>query len=332
MLRLHDPLYLILALLPLMLYLIKEFYEKRRVRGLFHPSFLVISKLPGSIPKNMVRMPQYIFLFAFIPFAIALARPQSGFQEHEVTTEGIDIMICMDISSSMAAEDFQPKNRVSVSKDVIADFIKERHGDRIGLITFAGLPFLRCPLTTDYSLVDGIVKDMDYVKREEIDGTAIGDALASAGKRLSTSKAKSKVVIILTDGENNRGQISPEESAKLIEQMKIRIYTVGIGTDQPVPYPIIDANGNVHHQLLKLGFNEESLKKIAAIANGLYFNAQNRESLKNVFENINKLEKSKATVKQYTIYEETFYPFIVGGAILLLLDLIIRLFIIRIVP
>jgi len=262
-------------------------------------------------------VPPVLGLMVLTAFILALARPYQTLGRTEVTTEGVAIMICMDISGSMRAEDFQPSNRMDVARSVVADFVRRRGEDRLGLVTFAGVPFLRCPLTRDRETLLTLVRGMETVMRSELDGTAIGDALVSAGKRLIHAPEVSKVVILVTDGDNNRGRIDPLQAADLLAAQPVRVHVVGIGSTGPVPYPIPGPGGKVSYQFVQIGFNEEVLRSIAARADGVYYNATDAEGLQRVFAAIDELERSKVVSEGYVTRRELF-PLPLGGGVLLL--------------
>ena len=250
---------------------------------------------------------------AFAAAVLALARPAIRTARTQVTTEGVAIMVCLDVSGSMIAEDFQPNNRIDVAKTVLSDFVRKRPNDRLGLITFAAVPFLRCPLTLDHRTLLSIVEEVNAVNRPDLDGTAIGDALVAAGKRLLSAPEKSKVIILLTDGENNRGQFDPLQAARLLKDHKIRVDAVGIGSKGVVPYPIADENGRKTYQYVHIGFNEETLREIAHITDGVYFSASDAGALSKIFQAIDRLERSKITSSGYVRYRDLFlYPLAVA--------------------
>lgn len=253
---------------------------------------------------------------AFIALIIALARPQSSLSWQNSTTEGIDIMIASDISGSMLAEDFKP-NRLEAGKNIAIDFIKDRPDDRIGLVIFSGESFTQCPLTIDHDVLINLYKD---IKNGMIDdGTAIGMGLATAVNRLKESEAKSKVIILLTDGSNNTGSIPPITAAEIAKQFNIRVYTVGLGTKGFAPYPVQTPFG-VQYQRIPVDVDEGTLTKIATITGGKYFRATNNETLKNIYQQIDKMEKAKIDVTQYHKKTELFLPFAVMALLFLLLE------------
>nr|WP_256484255.1 VWA domain-containing protein [Mucilaginibacter flavidus] len=250
----------------------------------------------------------------------ALARPQSSLSWQNSTTEGIDIVIASDISGSMLAEDFEP-NRMEAGKNIAIDFIKNRPNDRIGLVIFSGESFTQCPLTIDHDVLINLFKD---IKNGMIDdGTAIGMGLATAVNRLKESDAKSKVVILLTDGSNNTGSIPPITAAEIAKQFNIRVYTVGLGTKGMAPYPVQTPMG-IQYQRVPVDVDEVTLGKIADITGGKYFRATNNSTLKNIYEQIDKLEKAKIDVTQYHKKTEMFLPLVVITLLLLLLEFVLK--------
>ncbi|MFD2146612.1 vWA domain-containing protein [Mucilaginibacter antarcticus] len=253
---------------------------------------------------------------AIIALVVALARPQTSLSWQNSTTQGIDIVIASDISGSMLAEDFKP-NRLEAGKNIAIDFIKNRPDDRIGLVIFSGESFTQCPLTIDHSVLINLFAD---IKNGMInDGTAIGMGLATAVNRLKDSEAKSKVVILLTDGSNNSGSIPPITAAEIAKQFNVRVYTVGLGTKGFAPYPVQTPMG-VQYQRAAVDIDEPTLTKIARITGGKYFRATNNEALKNIYEQIDKMEKAKIDVTQYNKKTELFFPFAFIGLLFLVLE------------
>lgn len=257
---------------------------------------------------------------ALIALIVALARPQSSLSWRNTTTEGIDIMIASDISGSMLAEDFQP-NRLEAGKQIAIDFIKARPNDRIGLVVFSGESFTQCPLTIDHDVLINLYADIHNGMIQ--DGTAIGMGLATAVNRLKDSQAKSKVVILLTDGSNNTGSIPPITAAEIAKQFNVRVYTVGIGKNGYALYPVQTPLG-VQYQKLKADIDEVTLKKIADITGGRYFRATDNDALKGIYERIDQLEKAKIDVTQFHKKTELFWPFAFIALFFLLLEFIIR--------
>lgn len=251
----------------------------------------------------------------------ALARPQTSLSWQDVTTEGIDIMIALDVSGSMLAEDFKP-NRLEASKQVAMDFISERPYDRIGLVVYAGESFTQCPLTTDH---DVLLNLFDNIQNGMIeDGTAIGMGLATSVNRLKDSKAISKVAILLTDGSNNRGNIPPITAAEIAKEFGVRVYTIGVGSNGTAPTPFKDQYGRIQYQNVPVRIDEKTLKEIADIADGAYFRATDKNDLEDIYQAIDKLEKSKIEVTEYKKKSEWFWPFAIVALAFLLLEFIFR--------
>lgn len=283
-----------------------------------------ISTTEGFTNSPLVIFRHSLILFRIIGVAaliVALARPQTSLSWQDVTTEGIDIAIAIDISGSMLAEDFKP-NRLEASKQVAMDFISERPYDRIGLVVYAGESFTQCPLTTDH---DVLLNLFDGIKNGMIeDGTAIGMGLATSVSRLKDSDAISKVVILLTDGSNNRGSIPPVTAAEIAKKFGIRVYTVGVGSNGMAPTPFQDQFGRTQYQNVEVKIDEKTLKEIADITDGQYFRATNKESLESIYKEIDQLEKSKIEVTEYKNKSEKFVPFARLALILLLMEFLLR--------
>lgn len=260
---------------------------------------------------------------------IAIARPQTSSQDEKVEKEGIDIIISMDISGSMEACDFKP-NRLEAAKNVASEFIQARENDRIGIVLFAGESFTQCPLTTDRAT---LVNLMTQVKNGIIDdGTAIGMGLANAVARIKDSDAKSKVVILLTDGMNNLGEIEPVSAAEIAATYGVRVYTIGVGTNGYAPYPTTDIWGHKIYEQMKVEIDEATLQKIAKITDGKYFRATNNQALKNVYEQIDKLEKTKMLSMTISHANDLFHPFLLCALILMALNILIRITIGSVIP
>tara|TARA_B110000459_G_C16622347_1_gene502565 strand:+ start:964 stop:1962 length:999 start_codon:yes stop_codon:yes gene_type:complete len=258
---------------------------------------------------------------AVVTLITALARPQTSLSWQDVTTEGIDIAIALDVSGSMLAEDFKP-NRLEASKQVAMDFISERPYDRIGLVIYAGESFTQCPLTTDHAVLLNLFDDIKNGMIE--DGTAIGMGLATSVSRLKDSKAISKVAILLTDGSNNRGSIPPVTAAEIAKEFGIRVYTVGVGSNGSARMPMQDQFGRTVYQNVEVKIDEKTLKEIADITDGKYFRATNKKSLEAIYKEIDKLEKSKIEVTEYKKKSEKFVPFALLAACLLLIEFLLR--------
>jgi Ca-activated chloride channel family protein len=286
---------------------------------------LRMSAIKGFLPKksryNQLRHYHVVLtVLALIFLIIALARPQTAFSWQNSTTEGIDIVIATDISGSMLSEDLKP-NRLEAGKNIAIDFIKDRPDDRIGLVVFSGESFTQCPLTIDHDVLINLFKGISNGMIE--DGTAIGMGLATAVNRLKDSEAKSKVVILLTDGSNTTGSIPPATAAEIAKKMNVRVYTVGVGTKGFAPYPVQTPFG-IQYQQVPVTIDEATLSNIANITGGKYFRATNNEKLKQIYQQIDKLEKAKIAVTQYHKKTEAFLPFAVAALVLIVLQFLIK--------
>jgi Ca-activated chloride channel family protein len=317
-----DPQFLLLLLL---LPLFGWWYWRRhqRLGGTIRYSNLDLLK---NLPQPSNYLPKHLLfglrLLAIALIIIALARPQSGHTEEEVTTEGIDIVITLDISGSMLAEDFKPKNRIEAAKLVAEQFISGRRSDRIGMVVFSARSFTQCPLTLDYGVLINFLKKVEVGMIKE-DGTAIGLGIANAVDRLHNSKAKSKVIILLTDGRNNMGEIDPLTAARVAQAFNTRIYTIGVGTHGEALYPVQDPFFGKRYVRMPVDIDEETLTKIAQITDGKYFRATDRQSLEKVFAEIDKLEKTKIEVKQFTRYRELFVGWLAMAMGVLVLEIVL---------
>jgi Ca-activated chloride channel homolog len=285
-------------------------------------------KAPKTIRHYLRHLPFVLEMAAILFFIIALARPQSTTKWENVTTEGIDIVVALDISTSMLAMDFQP-NRVEAAKKVAMEFISGREHDRMGLVVFAGEAFTQCPLTTDRAVLLNLFGDIKTGLIE--DGTAIGNGLATAVARLKDSNAISRVIILLTDGENNRGEVAPLTAAEIAKTYGIRVYTVGVGTMGMAPYPVQTAFGTQIQQM-EVKIDENMLKQIAQITDGKYFRATNNLKLAEIYKEIDRLERSKIDVKEYSQRTEEFLPFALAGLLLLVAGLFLKLTLFRNIP
>jgi Ca-activated chloride channel family protein len=271
--------------------------------------------------KNLFRHIPFIFrLLAVACIIIALARPQTKNDEQRAEGEGLDIVLCIDVSGSMTAQDFTP-NRMEAAKKVAADFVDRRLTDRIGIVIFSGESFTQCPITTDKAVLRSAIESIRNGLLE--DGTAIGDGLSTSTDRLRTSKSKSKVVILLTDGENNGGLIGPTNAKEIAKAFGIRVYTIGVGTDGYAPFPIKTEMGVIIQQQ-KVTIDEKLLKEIAGETGGKYFRAKDNNSLEEVYKEIDTLEKSKVEISTLTRFTEKFFPFVMIALGLLLLEVIVR--------
>ena len=259
---------------------------------------------------------------------IVLARPQSVNKWQDVNTEGIDIIIALDISGSMLAQDFKP-DRIEASKAVATEFISGRPTDRIGLVVYSAESFTQCPLTTDHAVLINLFHDIKSGMIE--DGTAIGMGLANAVSRLKDSKAKSKVIILLTDGVNNRGSIAPLTAAEIARTFNIRVYTIGVGTQGTAPAPVQTPYG-VQIKQVPVEIDEQILRQIASITDGKYFRATNNQKLVEIYKEIDQMEKSKIDIREYSKKEEEYLAFGLSAVIFLLLEIIIRKTVLKNIP
>jgi Ca-activated chloride channel family protein len=285
-----------------------------------------LEKVPKSYKYYFLHVPFALRMLAFAFLIIVLARPQSTDNWSNQNIEGIDIMMVIDVSGSMLAEDLRP-NRIEAAKTVGTEFISARTNDNIGLVVFAGESFTQCPLTTDkaalINLLNAVHSDM-----MESSNTAIGMGLANAVNRLKESSAKSKVVILLTDGSNNTGEIDPLTAAELAKTFGIRVYTIGVGTRGSAPYPVQTPFGT-RRQMIEVDIDEGTLRKISGMTDGKYFRATDNKSLKAVYEEIDKLEKTKIQVREYSKKQEEYLPFAIAALILLILEILLRNTILR---
>jgi Ca-activated chloride channel family protein len=279
--------------------------------------------------KNFLRPVLFVLRLLTLCFlVVALARPQTRNDEQLVNGEGIDIVLCLDISGSMLAQDFTP-NRMEAAKNVASEFIDHRPTDRIGLVIFSGESFTMCPLTTDRNVLKSQLFSVQSGLLE--DGTAIGSGLATGVDRLRNSPSKSKVIILLTDGENNGGLIDPNTAKEIAKSVGVKVYTVGMGTEGFAPVPVQTASGVVM-QREKVNIDEKLLTQIATETGGRYYRAKDNESLKGIYDEINQLEKSKIEVSTIRRYTEQFFPFALAAAICLMLELLLRWTVLRKFP
>lgn len=316
--RLDHPGFLfLLLLLPLLLW-----YLAQKNSGRICFSDLSIGR--QIAPSFWVRSLPFLNFARFLVIVLmifALTRPQSSHSREQITSEGIDILLLLDISGSMRAEDFKPDNRLHAAKAVIHDFLDNRQNDRIGLVVFAGESFTQCPLTLDYQVLGNLLLNVKIGMLE--DGTAIGDALANATNRLRHSTAKSKIAILLTDGENNTGTIDPLTAAQAAKALGIKVYTIGMGKEGGAFIPYHDPIFGLQYSTTRTYVDEETLKQIAEITDGRYFRATDNQKLSEIYEEINQLETTKIEVTEYTRYKElAAYPLFLA-TLLLMLEIIL---------
>lgn len=286
-----------------------------------------------SYKNYLIHVPFALRVLTFLLLIIVMARPQTNNSWKNTETEGIDIMLCVDVSTSMLAEDLKP-NRLEAAKDVASEFIAGRPNDNIGLTIFAGEAFTQCPMTTDHAVLLNMFHSLktDMAQKGMIqDGTAVGMGIANAVSRLKDSKAKSKVVILLTDGTNNLGDISPMTAAEIAKSFGIRVYTIGVGTNGTAPYPM-PVGGRIQYMNIPVEIDTKTLAAIADKTNGEFYRATDNKTLEEVYQNIDKLEKTKMSVKQYSKRYEAYATFAWTAAISLLLELLLRLTILKKIP
>ncbi len=289
-----------------------------------------VKRAPKSWRYYLRHIPFILRCAALALIVIAMARPQSAEHNSKTNSEGIDIVLAVDASTSMLAKDFVP-DRLSVAKEVGAEFIADRTGDRIGIVVFAGESFTQSPLTTDQSSLQTMIGRIRSGVIE--DGTAIGNGLATSINRLRESDAKSKVIILLTDGVNNRGEISPLTAAQIAKEMGIKVYTIGVGKQGTAPYPVFDERGReVDVVNMKVEIDENTLRQIAELTGGEYFRATNKQTLEAIYDNINTLEKSLVEVENFTIHHEEYLIFVLWALTALFLEFIIDRIVLKRIP
>lgn len=285
-------------------------------------------KAGGRSVLGVIRhLPFLLRTIALVMIIIAIARPRSSTKMDKIDTEGIDIVLAMDVSTSMLARDFTP-DRISAAKDIAIEFISQRPSDRMGIVVFAGESYTQCPLTTDRATLINMMKEIETGLIE--DGTAIGNGLATAVARMQNSDAKSRVVILLTDGVNNSGEITPQTAADIAKTYGIRVYTIGVGANGTAPYPVMTPWG-VQMQNVEVEIDENLLKNIAETTGGRYFRATDNTKLSEIYSEINKMEKARTTIDSFPIYKELFTGFALIALACLLLEVLIS-FILRRLP
>jgi len=317
----HPGYFYLLLLIPAAL--IWYIYRHNRVQGdLRIPEiapFIKMRKGPRVIFRHV---PFILRLIVFALLIVVLARPQSTNKWEDETVEGIDIMLALDVSNSMLAGDFSP-NRIEASKDVANDFVSGRTNDRIGLVLFGGESFTQCPLTTDHVVLLNLLKDVNVGMIAD-QSTAIGLGLANAVKRLKDSNARSRVIILVTDGQNNAGSIDPLTAAEIARTFGIRVYTIGVGTHGTAPFPYRNVFGDLVYTQVKVDIDEPMLKQIAELTNGDYFRATSNQKLKDIYAEIDQLEKTKIDVKKYARKHEEYRQFAIAALVLLVLEILLR--------
>ena len=326
-----EYLFLLLLIIPYLIWYVM--YRKKSEPTIRMSDTFAFKYAPKSWRVRLMPLQLLLRIATFTLLVMVLARPQTSNSWNNKSVEGIDIMLAMDVSTSMLAEDLKP-NRIEAAKAVASEFIIGRPNDNIGLSIFAGEAFTQCPMTTDHTSLLNLLQNVrtDIAARGLIsDGTAIGMGLANAVTRLKASKAKSKVVILLTDGSNNMGDISPMTAAEIAQSLGIRVYTIGVGTNKVAPYPMPVAGG-VQYVNMPVEIDTKMLADIAAATEGDFYRATNTAELKKIYKEIDRLEKSKLNVKKFSKRYEAYQPFALAAAITLLLEILLRITVFRRIP
>lgn len=324
-------LFLLLLLIPYIIWYF--FYRKQSEASMKVSDTHAYLFAPKTWKTHCVHLPFFLRILTFIMIVIILARPQTSNSWRNSETEGIDIMLALDISTSMLSEDLKP-NRIEAAKDVAASFIAGRPNDNIGLVIFASQSFTQCPMTTDHSVLLNLFRNVNCTLAQRgiiEDGTAIGMGLANAVSRLKNSHAKSKVVILLTDGSNNSGDISPATAAEIARSFGVRVYTIGVGTNGSAPYPMPVAGG-IQYMNIPVEIDTKTLENIANTTGGKFYRATNTRSLANIYSDIDKLEKTKLKVKQFSKRYEAYQLFAVIAMLSLLAEIILRFTVLKKIP
>lgn len=314
---------LVIPALLALLYVLREVFGRA-------PHLRVSSAVPylaggHSVMECVRHLPFVLRILALTMIIISISRPRSSEQMEKVDTEGIDIVLAMDVSTSMLARDFAP-DRISAAKDIAIEFISQRPSDRMGIVVFAGESFTQCPLTTDRATLINLMKEVNTDLLE--DGTAIGNGLATAVARMKDSDAKSRVVILLTDGVNNRGEIAPETAAEIAKTYGVRVYTIGVGANGTAPYPVMTPWGT-QLQNVKVEIDESLLGRIASATGGKYFRATDNTKLAEIYSEINRMEKAKTTIDSFPVYKELFGTYALVALAALLLEFLLKIFLRR---
>jgi Ca-activated chloride channel family protein len=323
-----------LVLLPVLVALVIFARQKELMPAFHFPSDEIIKGLHSTFRIKLSKSIFFLKIIALTLIVIALCRPQEMIEESKIETEGIDIVLAIDTSTSMLAEDFKLEgrrtNRLEAVKEVVKEFIENRHSDRIGIIAFAAKAYTVSPLTLDYGW---LIQNMDRVKIGMIeDGTAIGSGLSSSLSRLKDTETKSKIVILLTDGRNNTGRITPLIAAEAASALGIKVYTVGAGTKGFAPFPDTDPFGNRVYRRAKIEIDEDTLQRIADKTDARYFRATDTKSLRNIYKEIDQLETTPIEEKGYVEYRELFHLFLIPGLLLIVLEVILKNTVLRRIP
>ncbi len=324
-----NILWLLLLIIPAVVYY-RLYAMRKGTASIKISTTQTLRGAPRSFRYYLRHLPMVLRLLSVALLIVAIARPQESEENSTVTSEGIDIVMAIDISSSMLARDFEP-DRITAAKEVASRFVADRYGDRIGVVVFAGEAYTQSPLTTDQATVQTLLSRVRSGVIE--DGTAIGDGLATAINRLRESDAKSKVVILLTDGVNNRGSIAPLTASQIAGEQGIKVYTIGVGKNGTAPYPRVDMYGNiVDYVQVKVEIDEKTLREISQNTGGEYFRATDEDSLQRIYDQINELERSKVEVFEFTVHHEKYMIWAVMALVALLLEFLVKTVIIRRLP
>ena len=326
-----ESLFLLLLLIPYIIWYVMR--NKKSTPAMQVSDTHAYMKAPRSYKVYLLHVPFLLRIVTLSMLVLVIARPQTTDNWQNTEIEGIDIMMAVDVSTSMLAQDLKP-NRIEAAKEVAAEFINGRPNDNIGLTIFAGESFTQCPLTIDHAVLLNLFRDIDcsITQRGMIDdGTAIGMGIANAVSRLKDSKAKSKVVILLTDGSNNRGDISPLTAAEIAKSFGVRVYTIGVGTNGTAPYPVQTSMG-VQYINQPVEIDESTLTQIASISGGNYFRATSNDKLRQVYDEIDKLEKTKLNVKEFSKREEEYQVFALIALVCILLEVLLKNSILKRIP
>lgn len=318
------PAWAIFAVGGLLVVAMAVYYFKRRQfksATIKYSDIRIVSRVAKTTRQKYRPLLLVLRVAAVALFVVAFARPRHGTETHESSSEGIDIMLCLDVSSSMMAEDFKPNNRLFVAKEEIKKFVQNRLNDRIGLVVFARESYTQCPLTTDYGILLRFIDQVDFGAVE--DGTAIGMALANAVNRLRESPAKSKVIVLATDGDNNAGEIDPQTAADVAAAFDIKIYAIGVGKEGNVMMPIQDPIFGKRYVYQPSRIDEGALRQIAEKTHGKFFRARSSEELEGIYSAIDKLEKTEIKTTAHVQYRELFPKFVLAGLLLLALEILL---------
>ncbi len=321
-----EFLWLLIGLVPMIAGYI--WYQAKWQASIRLSTIGVFDGAPVSLKYYLRHIPPFLRLSAIALIIIALARPQSSENFTDKEVEGIDIVICTDISGSMRARDFTP-DRLEAAKEVASKFIESRPNDRIGLVIFGGESFTQCPLTTDHTVIQNLLSEIKSGMLE--DGTAVGLGLATSAARLKDSDAKSKVIILLTDGVNNMGEVSPQTAGEIAREFGIRVYTIGVGTRGTAPMPVQTPFGEQYQQM-EVEIDEEMLTEIAQMTGGKYFRATNKSALEGVYQEIDQLEKTRISVIEFSEKNDEYLKFALLAGLFLLVEIVLRYTVFRTVP